>query len=163
MSTFVSVGNATQPFHRLVREVERLAAGSVLPLPVFVQYGRTPFRAGVCEGAAFLSMEEFARKIREAEVVILQGGAGSIITALSERRMPIIVPRLRRYGEVVDDHQLLLTRRLEAAGRIIAAYDVGEIPACVNRLRESAGCFTAGEAGTHMLALLREDLARYAG
>lgn len=42
-------------------------------------------------------------------------------------KVPIVVPRLRRFGEHVDNNQLYFTKKLEEQARIIAIYDIEEI------------------------------------
>ena len=49
MSTFVTIGNSLDPFPRLLDEVSRLAAAGLLPPPVVVQCGNTPFVSEHCE------------------------------------------------------------------------------------------------------------------
>jgi UDP-N-acetylglucosamine transferase subunit ALG13 len=54
--------------------------------------------------------------IASSSTVITHAGAGSILTALSHGKRPIVVPRLPEYSEVVDDHQLVFGRHLAQAG-----------------------------------------------
>ena len=65
MSTFVSVGNATQPFRRLLDSVMAIARD--LPQPVFVQSGSTPFHAEGCECVPFLNISEFQSRVGSIE------------------------------------------------------------------------------------------------
>ncbi|MFH1635548.1 MAG: hypothetical protein ABIG63_16275, partial [Chloroflexota bacterium] len=76
--TFVSVGNATQPFNRLLDQVLRIA--STLPQPVVVQHGSSTFRGAGCIPRQFMEMEEFGQFVSEAELLILHAGAGSVKT-----------------------------------------------------------------------------------
>jgi len=46
-----------------------------------------------------------------------------LIHALRSGKVPIVMPRLARYGEHVDDHQLELSLALESEQRIIVAHD----------------------------------------
>lgn len=130
MSTFVSVGNLKKPFHRLLQAVQENVA--LLPEPVIVQHGHTPFAAAGCRAVAFLKMEDFQREVASAEVVILHGGAGSIITALQAGQMPIVMPRRAGFGEHVDDHQQDLVREFFAAGRIFVANDSATLVAAID-------------------------------
>jgi UDP-N-acetylglucosamine transferase subunit ALG13 len=49
-------------------------------------------------------------------VLIAHAGVGSVLVALTAGRRPILVPRLRAYGEAVDDHQLEFARKLVDIG-----------------------------------------------
>ena len=50
----------------------------------------------------------------------------------------MVVPRLRRFGEAVDDHQLLLGRRLHEAELVDLVEDPADLPAVVERPRGTA-------------------------
>jgi UDP-N-acetylglucosamine transferase subunit ALG13 len=69
--------------------------------------------------------------IASARVVVTHAGAGSVITALSAGRRPIVVPRLRRYGEAVDDHQVEFGRSLAAAGLATMVEDPSDLAAAI--------------------------------
>jgi beta-1,4-N-acetylglucosaminyltransferase len=132
--TFVAVGNATQRFPRLLDAVARLA--SELPQPVTVQFGNNPFTSDACRCVAFLDMDSFARQVANAEVLILHAGAGSIIHAMRAGKVPVVVPRLVRYGEHVDDHQLRFARALEPSGRVVVVEDVTDLASAVRAARD---------------------------
>jgi UDP-N-acetylglucosamine transferase subunit ALG13 len=164
VSTFVSVGNAKQPFQRLLNVVTRLA--DVLPQPVLVQHGHTPFIPSRCKAVAFLGMEEFEASIREAELIILHAGAGSVIHALQAGKVPVIVPRLADYGEHVNNHQLELARVLEGQGRVIVTLDPDElltgVSEALNRQRHplEERAAVAGDE-PRMVGLVRQALAEF--
>jgi UDP-N-acetylglucosamine transferase subunit ALG13 len=124
---FITVGNATQGFERLLSQVDELVEHEPT-LQMFVQAGScngyTPKRAAF---ARTLPMQEFERRMREADVVVMHAGAGSILQAFSCGKVPVVVPRLARSAEAVDDHQSAFLRRLEGGGRVIAVWDVVDL------------------------------------
>ena len=56
--------------------------------------------------------------MRSARVVVTHAGVGSVMVALSTGKRPVVVPRRKRLGEAVDDHQLQLGRRFARAGLV---------------------------------------------
>jgi UDP-N-acetylglucosamine transferase subunit ALG13 len=113
----VAVGTMRFPFSRLV---ERIV--DVLPADADVlvwQTGATQSPAGV-DGRPTVPIEELRRAFRDADAVIAHAGIGTALDALDAGRMPILVPRLRRFGEHVDDHQLQVARELERRGLALA-------------------------------------------
>src|SRR4051794_18675758 len=104
VSTYVSVGNATQPFPRLLDAVIKIAYR--LPQPVIVQHGSTPFTSTHCIASPFVQMGEFERLIEQAELLILHAGAGSVIHAARAGKVPVVMPRRVQFAELVDDHQI---------------------------------------------------------
>ena len=121
MSTFVSVGNANQPFRRLLDEISRIARD--LPQPVIVQHGNTPFRTEGCQAMPFVEMDEFEHLVEKADLLIIHAGAGSVIHAAHAGKVPVVIPRRQELGEHVDNHQLEFVQELEKTGRIVAVYD----------------------------------------
>jgi UDP-N-acetylglucosamine transferase subunit ALG13 len=122
MTTFVSIGNGTQSFARLLDEVKRVA--DQLPQPVIVQYGRTPFQHDTIEAFDFVDEASFRRLLTQCTVFITHGGGGSVFSAIKVGKKPVVVPRLARFGEVVDDHQIAFAQELVRQEKIIAAFDV---------------------------------------
>lgn len=148
MSTFVSVGNATQPFRRLLDAVCELAPN--LPQPVFVQQGAAQdFSCPHCGGIAFMDMQAFEQQVAAAELLILHAGAGSVIHAVRAGKVPVVMPRRGRSGEHVDDHQLEFARELAATGKVVVAYDAATLAQAVAEAlqrQRAAGGVVAGES-----------------
>jgi UDP-N-acetylglucosamine transferase subunit ALG13 len=129
MSTFITVGNAHQPFTRLLHSLVPIFP--TLPRPIIVQHGHTPFASSIAVAVPFLSMDEFSHRISEAALLIMHAGAGSIITALVAGKRPVVVPRLARFGEHVDDHQNEFALEMARLGRVVLVEDpetIGGIP-----------------------------------
>ena len=110
----VTVGTLHFPFERLLRAVDELPGDEELVVQSRAP-GTRPARARSVEE---LPYEELVGEIGRARVVVCHAGVGSILTALANGKRPIVVPRLERYGEAVDDHQLDFGRRLSAAGLV---------------------------------------------
>ena len=160
MSTFVSVGNATQPFTRLLDGIADIARE--LPQPVFVQSGSTPFHCEDCQSTPWLAMSDFESRVSGSELLILHAGAGSVIHAVRAGKVPVVMPRLARHGELVDDHQVEFARELERAGRIVVAGEPADLMRAVRDalLRQRNAAPTA-EAPA-MIGLIADVLRRYA-
>lgn len=73
----------------------------------------------------FLPYERIADLMREAEIVVAHAGVGSLFTALGVGKRPVVLPRLRRFGEHVDDHQLMIAKKLAEDDSIIL-YTLGD-------------------------------------
>ena len=132
----VAVGNATQGFRRLLDSVEQMANNGLFEgEAVVIQSGNNhDFRSSNCKQVAFLTMEEFVRTVNEASLVICHGGAGTLYHAFRASKVPVVMPRRRKYGEHVDD-QLELVRVLAGEGRIIPAYEPIDLPQAIAAAR----------------------------
>jgi UDP-N-acetylglucosamine transferase subunit ALG13 len=114
----VTVGTDHHPFARLMGWIERWESTG-RPVRWIVQHGFTaaPAGAGV-RAEQLMPHEELQAALREASVVVCQGGPGSIMDARGVGRVPIVVPRRPDLGEHVDAHQVRFSRRLDEAGLI---------------------------------------------
>ncbi|MDP9401617.1 MAG: glycosyltransferase [Actinomycetota bacterium] len=123
---FVTVGTHGQPFTRL------LDALALLPLDeLVVQHGPAPAPSGVRRAVPFMPYGEVLEHLEAARAVVTHAGVGSILSCLRVGHRPIVVPRLRRHGEHVDDHQLDLLDRLAGLDRVVAVFDLAELPQAV--------------------------------
>ena len=120
---FVTVGTTKESFDRLVSAIESVAKNN-LNCEFFVQYGnsRCP---NVEQKIAFLSIKEFEQKIKSANVVITHGGVGCIASSLQKGKRVIVVPRLSKYAEHENDHQLQITNKIGELTSC-AAYSEGQ-------------------------------------
>ena len=53
-----------------------------------------------------MDRDTFSQCIDESDVMILHGGVGTIMQGLKSHKRIIVVPRLKQFGEHVDDHQM---------------------------------------------------------
>jgi exopolysaccharide biosynthesis glucuronosyltransferase PssE len=131
LTTFVTVGNATQSFDRLLAGVSE--AGPKLPRPVIVQRGVSKFNRPDWLIRDYVPMEEFDRLIRDSTLLIMHAGAGSIIHAVRARKLPVVMPRRARYGEIIDDHQVEFSEALAAARYVALARGPEQLADAIGR------------------------------
>jgi UDP-N-acetylglucosamine transferase subunit ALG13 len=92
------------PFDRLVELVDRLAIKH--QIQVKAQIGKSGYQSRQMEIQSFFTPDEMERAFKEASVVISHAGMGSIINCLRFKKPMIIYPRMAKYGEHRNDHQL---------------------------------------------------------
>lgn len=102
---FVTVGTQKFPFNRLLVELDALVESGFDEDEIFAQIGCSDYVPQNYEYVKQLSKEEFDACMRRCKLLITHGGVATIATALKYRKPVIVVPRLARYGEHVDDHQ----------------------------------------------------------
>lgn len=159
---FVTVGNATQGFRRLLDAMDRFAGqGAFGDETVFIQSGNNPdFRPFYCKHEPFLNMEEFERKINEADLIISHAGAGTLLYALRAGKIPVVMPRQKKYSEVVDDHQVEIVKALSAEGRVVPAYEPEDLPAAIAEARSRHGQ-SAPAPPSRMLQLVAQAIEEF--
>lgn len=132
---FVTVGEQL-PFDRLVRAVDEWAA--ISGEEVFAQIGRTDCHPAHILYKDFLAPSEFREKFLAADVIVAHAGMGTIISALEMGKSILVMPRLKSYGEVRNDHQSATARRFLALNYISVAFDEVELAAKLETLGQVA-------------------------
>ena len=125
----VTVGVYDLPFDRLVRAVDALVAFGAFTEEVFVQIGHSVAPTSPVQFERFLSFDRINKLADQASLIISQGGPDSIMLALARGKIPIVVPRQKQFGEMVDDHQILFAQKLAKEGKILPVYDICDLKA----------------------------------
>ena len=135
---FVTVGNARQPFDRLISAVERAVDAGVITGEVVVQHGhsRAP-RVGTVRRT--FDRGEFEGCLRRARIIICHAGVGSVLDSLRHGKRPIVMARRKPLDEMVNNHQVDLATKLGMLGLVFVVENAEEIAAC---LRRPPGDFT---------------------
>ncbi len=123
----VLLGTQNNSFHRLLEEIEKnIDAGNITD-KVVVQAGFTKYNSDKMEIFDMIPQEEMDSLIKEADLIITHGGVGSIMSAVKAGKNVIAVPRLKKYGEHVNDHQLEIINTFKKQGIIVGINDVTEL------------------------------------
>jgi beta-1,4-N-acetylglucosaminyltransferase len=131
---FLCVGTQF-PFDRLVRTIDEAVGKGVLYDRVYAQLGDSSYIPKYFEYIKFLDKDTFDRYINEASAIISHAGMGVISAALDRRKPLLVMPRQKKYGEVVNDHQTAIARQYERLGYLLAAYNETDLPQKVVQLR----------------------------
>lgn len=133
---FVTVGTHEQGFERLIKKVDDLVRDGKIKEDVIMQIGFTQYKPKYCKWEKLFPYSEMKEMMQKARIVITHGGPASFIMALQEGKTPIVVPRMSKYNEHVNDHQvdfslavneryknLIVVEDVENLGSIISDYD----------------------------------------
>ena len=123
----VMLGTQNNSFHRLLEEIDKLINDGQIKEEVVVQAGYTKYESANMKIFDFISSEELEKLEQEASCIITHGGVGSIISSVEKDKKVIAVPRLKQYGEHVNDHQLDIVQSFDKLGYIIGITDVSQL------------------------------------
>jgi UDP-N-acetylglucosamine transferase subunit ALG13 len=123
---FLTVGTQF-PFDRLVKAVDDLFDRGLIHEQVVAQIGDGKYWPRHFEAVASLDKSAFDLNIRHASAIISHAGMGTITMALENSKPLLAMPRRKKYGEVVNDHQVVLAIKFEALGHILLARDETEL------------------------------------
>lgn len=131
---FLTVGTLF-PFDRLVQAVDEFFDTYDLDDEVFAQIGNSAYKPRHFEAVASLDKGEFDRRFRQASAIIGHAGMGTIMLAFDCGKPLLAMPRRKKYGEHVNDHQVALADEFEALGHILVAHKASELAAKLTRLK----------------------------
>lgn len=134
---FITLGSQKFQFDRLLKAVDELVANGTIKEPVFAQSGYSDYQPKHYAFKQFLDRDEFAEQMGKADIVITHGGTGAIIGAVKKGKKVIAVPRLARYGEHVDDHQLQLLKEFKQMDIICVCDDCSQLAASLDEVRHA--------------------------
>jgi UDP-N-acetylglucosamine transferase subunit ALG13 len=129
---FVTVGTIF-PFDRLIKAVDKACANGLIKEDVFAQIGESSYKPANLEYSFALKKDKFDEIFKNSSGVISHAGMGTILSAVDNGKPLLVMPRLKRFGEHVNDHQLGTARKFEQLGHVLAAYSEEELP---DKLRE---------------------------
>jgi UDP-N-acetylglucosamine transferase subunit ALG13 len=131
-SVVASVGTYHHPFDRFVQWLEPWTTQN--HADVVFQHGCTrPMEQS--DNHEMLSHQELLEHYSSADAIVLQGGAGGVMDARKVGRIPIVVPRIPVDHEVVDNHQVILCRRLADLGLVHVAESADELARLLDGVR----------------------------
>lgn len=124
---YVTLGTMFLGFDRLVETADAIAADT--GEQVILQLGNASRYPIHCEWFEFLPREECLEIQRHARVIVGHAGIGTAIDALSVRRPLIVVPRLKRFNEHLNDHQMEIAEAVQRRGWGRMVLDMKDLPA----------------------------------
>jgi len=155
--TFVSIGNGKQYFSRLLNAVEQNI--SHLPHPVLIQCGHTPFVSQQGTVVDFVNMDDFLLHVAQAEVLILHAGAGSVLNAIKAGKRPIVMPRIAKWDEVVNDHQIPLAKMLHEEGKVWMVENADQLQTAIIKTRIEGSNVQAHHQVSRGFEIIKKKLA----
>ncbi len=114
---FIAVGTQRQQFSRLFKIVDN--SKMLSKKEIIAQAGFTKYNSNKITMLDFISQEQLDDYIEKSEFVICHGGVGTIFSCLAKKKKVLVVPRLKKYKEHKNDHQLEICKQLQKEGYIL--------------------------------------------
>ncbi|MEJ8801487.1 glycosyltransferase [Pontibacter sp. H249] len=122
---FVTIG-AQEPFERLVQAIDQIAP-TLGGIPIVAQISKSSFQPKHMQVHEFLSPSMYTKYFNKATLIVSHAGMGTIISALVQQKPILVFPRLAKYGETRNDHQVSTAKVFEKLEYITAAYSEEEL------------------------------------
>lgn len=124
---FVTLGSQKFQFNRLLKKIDELIKNKIITDEVFAQIGYSDYLPQNYTYKNFLDREEFSNIQAKCDIVITHAGTGAIMGALKKGKKVIAVPRLSKYGEHIDDHQIQIIEQFKSMNLICGLNDCSEL------------------------------------
>ncbi|WP_076418117.1 glycosyltransferase [Colwellia sp. UCD-KL20] len=132
---FLTVGTQL-PFDRLIQCVDELCKNNP-DLEVFGQIGHCEYKPKYFKYNDTLSIQEFNKLFLSADYVISHAGMGSILTALSNNKPILMMPREAKFNEHRNDHQLGTAKNFSEKNGCYVFNNLQELEKHYNNLLET--------------------------
>ncbi|UJH91739.1 hypothetical protein LZ575_03385 [Antarcticibacterium sp. 1MA-6-2] len=118
---FVTVGTQ-EPFDRLIKAIDEVYS-EMEDKDLIVQAPLENFEPKNFKTVQFINPSEFSDIFERADLIIGHAGTGTILSALVKQKPLIIMPRICKYGEHRNDHQLSTVQKFGSFENIHVAED----------------------------------------
>ena len=134
---FVTVGTHEQQFDRLIEKVDELVLNGTIEEEVIIQSGFSTYNTKKCITKKLIPYSEMMKNIEKARIIITHGGPATFVIPLQMGKIPIVVPRQKKFNEHVNDHQLEFAKMVsERQGNIIVIEDIKELEQAINKYND---------------------------
>ena len=131
----IMLGTQNNSFHRILEEVDRLIDSNIIKEEVIAQTGYTKYKSRNIKTIDFMLNEELEKLEQQANYIITHGGVGSIISSIEKGKKVIAVPRLKQFGEHVNDHQLDIVQSFDKMGYIIGIASISQLEEAIKKIK----------------------------
>lgn len=134
--TLIILGTQDKTFPRLLKAIEREMKKGNIKDKVIVQAGQTKYESKNMEIFDFIEMNKFNSLLKEADLVITHGGVGTILSAIRLNKKVIAVPRLKKYMEHENDHQIQIVKEFDKLGYIKACLNLKKLDKILEEIKD---------------------------
>ena len=127
---FVSLGTNDKSFERLLKAIDKEIQLGNIKDEVIVQSGYTKYTSNNMEVIDLMPMDKFNKCISDCDILITHGGVGTILDGLKKGKKIIAFPRLSKYMEHVNDHQVEIIEEFYNSGYILTG-DVNDVSSLI--------------------------------
>ncbi|MBZ1519311.1 beta(1,3)galactosyltransferase EpsH, partial [Leuconostoc mesenteroides] len=120
---FIVLGSQRFQFNRLLQYIDELVLENKINEKIVAQSGHSDYVPSSYSVTPFFNKDEFTHNIKQADVIITHAGTGAIVTALKNNKKIIAVPRLKKYLEHVDDHQIQIVKNFVEKNYLFEAHN----------------------------------------
>ena len=126
---FVTVGTQKFQFNRLLKIIDGLVEQNIINDKIVCQSGYSSYIPRNYRTIKFMPQDEYDQNILKCKLLITHAGVGTILQAKKYNKKIIVIPRLKKYKEHVDDHQQQIVSGFATKGLVFKSngLDLGKV------------------------------------
>jgi len=131
----LTVGTYPLQFDRLVMAVDIAVRDRLIDEEVFAQIGVCKYKPKYMKFTEMLEKTEFDDYFKRAGCIVGHAGMGTISMSLEQNKPMLVMARMAKYKEHVNDHQVSTAEMFESLGHVLLARTVDELPQKIGGLK----------------------------
>ena len=132
----VLLGTQKNNFLRLLNKLDDLLENGVINEKVVVQAGATKYNSNKMEIFDYVEKDHMNDLIEKSRFIITHGGVGSITNCLKMGKKVIAVPRLKKYGEHINNHQQQIVEEFTNKKLIIGVNEIEYLAEAIKNIEK---------------------------
>lgn len=132
----VTLGTQDKQFVRLLKKIDELIESGYIKEKVIVQAGCTIYKSKNMEIFDLIDRDAFNDLINKCSLLITHGGVGSILTGLKNNKIVIASPRLAKYNEHINDHQIQIIDNFSDSKYILSYYEGDDLKKIIEKSKK---------------------------
>lgn len=132
----ITLGTQDKEFTRILRKVDELIEKKVIKEEVIVQAGHTKYESKNMKIFDYVPKKKLEEYMEKCDFIITHAGVGTIFDALKKDKKIIAIPRLAKYKEHNNDHQLEIVEEFSKQNFIIPVYEMAELEDALKRIKK---------------------------
>ena len=133
----VTVGMSEYNFDRLFKIIDELVDERIITdKKIVVQSGNSNYTSKNFESFDMIENEKFNKLVDDCDFIISHAGTGSVVPALKKNKKVIIFPRLEKFSEHLDNHQVELANLFLEKKYALVAYNKEQLIDCISKIKD---------------------------
>jgi UDP-N-acetylglucosamine transferase subunit ALG13 len=131
----LTVGTYPLQFDRVIKALDEAVRDGLVEEEFFAQTGSCRYKPKHMKFAEMMQKSEFDACFNAASCIVGHAGMGTISMALEADKPILVMARMARYGEHVNDHQVSTADMFEKLGHVLVAHTASELPEKIKTLK----------------------------
>ena len=132
----VTLGTQDKSFERLLKQIDKDIKNNIIKDKVIVQAGYTKYNSNNMEIFDYVSQDKLNEYIDECDFMITHAGVGTILNGIERNKKMIVVPRLSKYKEQHNDHQIEIAEEFEKEGYVLYLRKLSDLGNMIKEIKK---------------------------